>query len=386
MTAGTARQRASEPGGADAGGEGADHLLRDEYGALSFVRCLHSTLAADPVFQRDYPVETAALADLDERRVAVPDRYVVNTSGHIIAVIRPHFDGAPLSALLARRVRGLDPQTAATVVADVLAGLRALHGRGVSHRQVTSDRVLVSADGLCVLVDAGLVARGGGPGEADPARPGVAYPAVAMAEDLAAVSDLFAECVAHESLLAGLSPPGAGPPVPDGASDVLHTMLARIRRPDLQGPYTAEDLLAALDAATAGLFDAGWGDRGRERLAALVVDSRQSPTRLREMLSAWGDLTSPARRSHASRSQPVGKRLAARWSARQAGGAEPAAGPGPGHRADRRADRKGAQHGRSGRTPARRAVFLITMVLVTLATAGLTALLLAALRSFVAGL
>ena len=138
---------------------GTTQLLRDEYGVLSSLRCLDLGLAADPGFQGAYPAETSALAALDDPRVAPPEHYVVGATGRIIAVVRRHIDGTPLSALLDQRSRGFDWQTAAVVVIDVLAALNALHGRGVPHRSVHPNQVLVGVDGVCVLVDIGLVRR-----------------------------------------------------------------------------------------------------------------------------------------------------------------------------------------------------------------------------------
>lgn len=296
---------------------GTTQLLRDESGALSSLRVLDVGLAADPGFQGAYPAETSALAALDDPRVAPPERYVVGATGRIIAVVRRHIDGVPLSALLAQRSRGFDWQTAAVVVTDVLTALSALHGRGVPHRSVHPNQVLVGTDGVCVLVDVGLVRRAGSP---DGSSPEVGSEAerreTAIAADLSAVAVLFAACVGPAEQAAerfGQSPPAGqtgepgqtgrrartsgGAPAPDGVPDLLRGVLGRADDPDARDGRTAADLLTAFGKVTSRAFDVGWVERGRERLAALVEDNRQTPPGLTEMVRAgWSRRRGPGRR------------------------------------------------------------------------------------------
>jgi hypothetical protein len=289
---------------------GTSHLLRDEDGTLAVVYRLDTELVSDPGFQSAYPGEAAALSGLQERRIASPERYVVDPMGRIVSVIRQFFDSAPLSALLALRPRGLDAQTAASVVNDVLTALCALHQRGVPHRSVGAGQVLVGADGVCVLVDIGLVPRTAPPDAASPTRDPAENAAAiarerqaAMAEDLAAAADLFAACVAPGRLRASLLPARrVAPPdgVPDSVPDRLNAVLATAKGPQPPGLCTAAELLAAFAKATKA-FDAGWDERGRERLAALVQDNLQAPAGLTQTLRVrWGQRQPHNRRSQAS--------------------------------------------------------------------------------------
>ncbi len=243
-------------------------LLRDEFGNLAVLRCLDARLTADPGFQRAYPAEAAALAGLTEPRVAAARKYVASATGAVVAVIRRRLEGPTLAEVLGRLPRGLDSQTAAMIVRDVLAALAVLHGRGIAHRAVRPDRIVVAPDGTCVLVDVGLVPRL--PDD---------DPAVARAADLTAVPDLYAACTGGEL---------------DGMRGVLHAALAEalvsggVRRTDDQStdqaidafepaaPSTADDLAAALEMAAADSFDTGWDELARAQLA-LAVRTRREP-------------------------------------------------------------------------------------------------------------
>lgn len=304
MTTGMAPQSASQPTGPGGRNDegispreaGTSHLLRDGGGTLAVVSCLDTELVADSGFQSAYPAEAAALAGLEELRVAPPERYVVDAMGRVISVVQRFFDSAPLSTLLAQRPRGLDTQTAAAVVNDVLTALCALHQQGVPHRKVRADQVLVGTDGVCVLVNVGLsprartgsadlasTMRSSTENEATEARERLA----AMAEDLSAAADLFAACLAPGRLFGTLPPRrrGAQRPdgVPDSVPDRLLAVLARAKDPGPHEPCTASELLAAFTTATKA-FDTGWDERGRERLAALVQDNREAPALSTEVL------------------------------------------------------------------------------------------------------
>jgi hypothetical protein len=283
---------------------GVSRLLRDEHGSLSILRCLEIELASDPGFQRAYPTETAALAGLGDGRVAPPERHVVDATGRIIAVVRRFVAGIPLSVLLTRRPHGLDAQTAAVVVADVLAALSVLHRRGVPHRSVRAEQLIVGADGVCVLIDVGLVPRiaaAAGASWAEGADGDVEGTAsreriAARDADLSGLAGLFVECITRVGLPPGIPVPNGAP---DGVPELLYSVLTRTNDPDLFGHLTAADLLVAFEKATSRTFDAGWDERGRGRLAALVEHEQRTPLRLATMVrAAWSRRWPQSRRDH----------------------------------------------------------------------------------------
>jgi hypothetical protein len=324
-TAGPPGDTASDSVGAAGPHPGRIVLLRDELGALSVMCCLDDGLVFDPGFQRDYRAESAALEGLAETRVAPPLSYVVDATGRIVAVVRRHVAGVLLSDVLERMARGLDVQTATTVVNDVLIALAALHRRGVAHRSVDPQHVVVEPDGGCVLIDVGLTPRSGGLGGSGGS--GAADSIGAAAEDLAAVPELFAACVttglpAEPGVRGGYFAPGEL----EGVSQDLYTVLsgAQYAQP---GPWdgvgAAPGMLAALTAAAADSFDAGWDDRGRERLASAAAQT-PPPTRGR-----FFDFV-PMGRGRGGRARPRRGRRAATSSLASAPGTQLPGTPGAG--------------------------------------------------------
>ena len=69
------------------------------------------------------------------------------------AIVLPLYAGGALFSLLHASGRTLAPAQALRTCADVAAALAHIHGRGVLHRDVKSDNVLIGADGRAVLAD-----------------------------------------------------------------------------------------------------------------------------------------------------------------------------------------------------------------------------------------
>ncbi|HEU5357193.1 MAG TPA: hypothetical protein VFU65_22165 [Actinocrinis sp.] len=241
-------------------------VVRDERGVLSVMHCLPDELVLDSGFQQAYRAECAAMAALGEPRVAEPLSYIMDAGGRIVATVRRHFPGVPLSELLTR-VRGgraLDPQAAATVVSDVLVALDALHRRGVAHRRLEPSEIIVGRGGECVVVGAGLAAR------PRPAGSAADDLGAAIAFDLAAVPELFALCLTSGRVSGrDVGSTHHGAEKLHGVAQNIYTALAESRHAPVErwerGGVAAE-MLAELEAA-AQLFGAGWRERGHERLA-----------------------------------------------------------------------------------------------------------------------
>jgi len=241
-------------------------VVRDERGVLSVMHCLPDELVLDAGFQQAYRAECAAMAALGEPRVAEPLSYIMDAGGRIVATVRRHFPGVPLSELLtrARGGRGLDAQAAATVVSDVLVALDALHRRGVAHRQLEPTEIIVGRTGECVVVGAGLAVRPRTGGS------GIDDLGAAIAFDLAAVPELFALCLTSGRASGrDAAPQHYGAEKLHGIAQNIYTALAESRHAPVErwerGGVAAE-MLAELEAA-AQAFGAGWRDRGHERIA-----------------------------------------------------------------------------------------------------------------------
>lgn len=214
-------------------------LVRDGDGVVAVMHCLDFGTIANPGFQRAYPYEAAALAEVDSERIAAPCSYVVDAGGWIVAGVRAHVTGVSLAAVLAGQPRALDVLTAIAVVKDVLAALAAVHRLGIAHHSLTADRVIVRPDGGCVLIDVALAPREDGRGWEDD-----------IAADLYALSALFAACIGGQHQLGAL---------------LTGSALAHIPAED-----RAFSVLVELESAVAEAFEAGWDTVGRDRLAALA--------------------------------------------------------------------------------------------------------------------
>jgi hypothetical protein len=76
-----------------------------------------------------------------------------------LELILDYVEGASLAALLvleARRDARIPPAVAARIVLDACAGLAAVHARGLVHRDVSPQNILVGTDGVARLTDFGL--------------------------------------------------------------------------------------------------------------------------------------------------------------------------------------------------------------------------------------
>ncbi|MFJ9410412.1 hypothetical protein [Streptomyces sp. NPDC101393] len=101
----------------------------------------------DPAVRRAWEAATAAAALPDHPGLdQVFDVFAQDGSLWIVGEL---VAARPLAALLADR--SLSPHRAAEIAADVLAALRALHGHGWLHRNITPRTVLVCDDGRAIL-------------------------------------------------------------------------------------------------------------------------------------------------------------------------------------------------------------------------------------------
>jgi serine/threonine protein kinase len=234
-------------------------VVRDGDGVVGVMHCLDFGTIADMGFQQAYPREAAVLAEIDNTRVASPRSYVVAAGGWIVASVRGHVEGVDLGTVLEAHPRGIDVQTATVVAKDVLTGLAALHRLGVAHHGVGTERVVVRLDGTCVLVDVGLAPRAASLGwESD------------VAADLRAVAGLFAACMSGNR--APLAAHGG-----DRLADYLCNLLTGSMLAHIPVEDRAFSVLVELESAVADHFEAGWDERGRDRLAAQVNASPGMP-------------------------------------------------------------------------------------------------------------
>jgi serine/threonine protein kinase len=182
------------------------------------IKILDHELAVDPAFVRRFEREARAAA-----RLAHPGIVAVHDQGRdpdgTVFLVLELVEGGTLRDVLREQGR-LHPATALTVVEQVVTALQVAHDRGLVHRDVKPENVLVGVDGAVKVADFGLVAAAWEAG-ADPADPSdpetgdvvlgtVAYLAPEQVTDgrADARTDLYAAGVVLFELLTGVPPHG----------------------------------------------------------------------------------------------------------------------------------------------------------------------------------
>jgi serine/threonine-protein kinase len=184
--------------------------IREPDGGIVALKLLRTTAARDPVFARRFQHETRAARQLRHPNL-VPLLDAGDDEGRPFIVSR-YMAGGSLAQQL--RVGPLDVGAAVQLVAEVAAGLDALHAAGIVHRDVTPGNVLLEPDGSAALGDFGLARS---PRDTALTTPGRAVgtldylaPEVIRGSPANAASDLYAlGCVAYAAL-SGAAPFAGG--------------------------------------------------------------------------------------------------------------------------------------------------------------------------------
>jgi serine/threonine-protein kinase len=235
------------------------------------VKLLRAEFAADPRFQERFRRESRVAARLQEPHV-IPVHDFGDIDGVLYIDMRL-VEGASLKEIL-RTDGPLDPQRAASIVAQVASALDAAHTDGLVHRDIKPENVLLTGDDFAYLVDFGIAHVGG---EASVTMTGMligssAYmaPERFSGDPVGPPADIYAlACLVYESLI-GRPPYEAGdlrqlmsahmfspPPrpsimrrgIPRAFDDVIATAMAK----DPAARYaTAGELARAVSAAAAG--------------------------------------------------------------------------------------------------------------------------------------
>jgi serine/threonine protein kinase len=119
------------------------------------IKVIAPELAADPSFRARFEQESATAAQIEHPNV-IPV-YEVGDDGQLFIWMR-FVQGVDLGRLLSLRGR-LDPQRAATIIAQAAAALDAAHAQGLVHRDVKPGNILNTTDDHVYLTDFGLTKR-----------------------------------------------------------------------------------------------------------------------------------------------------------------------------------------------------------------------------------
>ena len=131
------------------------HLARDEHlGRDVALKVLKGRLAEDEVFLKRFLREARSAATLNHPNVVqVYDQRRSEDGRYYIAM--EYMPGGTLKERIARE-GALDPAEAAGLASQVAEALRAAHERGIVHRDVKSQNVLLSAAGDAKVADFGI--------------------------------------------------------------------------------------------------------------------------------------------------------------------------------------------------------------------------------------
>ncbi|MDF2976819.1 MAG: hypothetical protein K0S40_1547 [Actinomycetospora sp.] len=193
------------------------------------IKVLDRTLARDPAFVRRFEREARAAA-----RLAHPGVVAVHDQGRdpdgTVFLVLELVEGGTLRDVLRDEGR-LHPATALTVAEQVVTALQVAHDRGLVHRDVKPENVLVGTDGSVKVADFGLVAAAWETDGADDPEGGgemvlgtVAYLAPEQVTEgrADARSDLYGAGIVLFELLTGTPPHGGDDAVEVARRHVHH--------------------------------------------------------------------------------------------------------------------------------------------------------------------
>ena len=234
------------------------------------VKLLHDDLTADQTLIARFVQERTVLTSLRHPRIVGVRDLVVD--GNDLALVMDLISGSDLRERLERR-GPLPPAEAVSVCRDIADALAAAHARGVVHRDVKPENVLLDEAGVARLTDFGIARLVDGPRRTRATRivgtPDYLAPEVIEGCPPTPAVDVYALATVLFELLTGWSPFGGGHPgavlrrhvtepaprvpgMPKGPGDLLERCLAKSPAVRLSAAeFSAQ--LAACAPALAGL-------------------------------------------------------------------------------------------------------------------------------------
>jgi serine/threonine-protein kinase len=242
--------------------------LRAEDGREVALKVLKIELAGDLVFQHRFRQEARAAAEVHDPHL-VPIIEAAEADGrHYLAV--DYVPGGSLGDRITQSTTlGIDELV--KVITEVAAGLDALHGAGIIHRDIKPQNILFGADGTAMLTDFGLAK---GPAYTVLTKPGQVMgtldylaPELIRGEPATPLTDVYAlGCLAFECAvgkapfadkglfevgLAHLEEPPPNPSVarPELSPAMAAALLSALEKDPSQRPASAGALAEALRSA-----------------------------------------------------------------------------------------------------------------------------------------
>lgn len=293
------------------------HELLDRLVALKLIR---SDRAGDPVYRERLMAEARAAAKL--AHPSIVGIHDVFESEHGPCVVMEFVPGRTLSQVIRERSR-LEVAEAAALGRDVAEGLAAAHQRGLVHRDLKSDNVMVTPGGRAVILDFGLAVSGTAPAAGDRLAGTPHTLAPEQIDGRAdARSDLFALGVLLYEMLSGVSPFRGEdwqeslrrvrqlepPPLRGLRPDVPVALGALVGRLLAKDPATRP---ASAVAVAAALAEVAPGADGDAATASLVRPRAELPDLPPTPLAAPSSLAAAETRARRSRAALAGLALLA---------------------------------------------------------------------------
>jgi serine/threonine-protein kinase len=245
-------------------------------------KCIHPRFSDDPSFRSMFLDEARIASAIEHPNVA--QVFDLGELDSMLYLVMEYVDGESLGALMtaaSRRANAavtVPPGIALRIIADACAGLHAAHGlkdasgnpRGVVHRDVSPQNILVSVRGDVKLIDFGIALakdRVASDTEVGSLKGKLHYmaPEQARREPLGPCADVFSAGATLYRMLAGRPPYDAGneaatlyklcsgeppPPLPDGVSPLVAAIIERALDRDPGNRYqTARAMQTALEGA-----------------------------------------------------------------------------------------------------------------------------------------
>lgn len=245
-------------------------------------KCIHTRFADNPAFRSMFLDEARIAASIEHPNVA--QVFDLGEAESMLYLVMEYVDGESLGALMtaaSRRANDAVPVptgVALRIIADACAGLHAAHSlkdaqgnpRGVVHRDVSPQNVLVSVRGDVKVIDFGIAVakdRIGGDTEAGSLKGKLHYmaPEQALRKELGPYTDVFSIGATLYRMLAGRPPFDAGndaatlnrllsggdpDPLPDSVPPLIGAIVMRALSRDPGDRYqTALAMQTAIEAA-----------------------------------------------------------------------------------------------------------------------------------------